>query len=149
MNEALSRWIVVQPSALASSISCWTIARPTPSPRPVGPHEHPLDLAHGAAQQLEATDADRLAVDLGDVEPPSRLEHLVEHLRRMISLCRDDDPELDPDPLGSPIAEFTGERGRGRELVGRLDASKAYLVAGHGSEPIAGMRGPRDASCPP
>ncbi|HKI93631.1 MAG TPA: hypothetical protein VJ986_15110, partial [Gaiellaceae bacterium] len=37
-----------------------------------GAHEHPLDLADGVAQELEATDADCATVDLCDVEPPSR-----------------------------------------------------------------------------
>ena len=121
----------MQPSARASSIKLLDDRPADAEPSSRRPHEHPLDLAHGVAQELEAADADRLAVDLGDVEPPSGLEHLVEHLGRMVRLGRDDDPELDPDSLGRPVAELTRERGRGCEVVGRLDPSKAYLARCH------------------
>jgi hypothetical protein len=45
-------------------------------------------------------------------------------------------PELEFDLLARVVAEFTCERGGRRELVGRRDAPKAYLVPRHAPDPI-------------
>jgi hypothetical protein len=82
------------------------------------PHEHPLDLAHRRAQELQASHAGRLAVDLGDVEPPAGFEHLVEHARPVVALRRDDDPELGANSLGRPVAELPREHRCDSEVLG-------------------------------
>jgi len=94
------------------------------------PHEHPLDLARRFSQSSETTDPDGNAIDLGDVEAATRREQPIEHLGRMIRVRRNDDPQFDPDPFGRPVTELARELVRGSKLIGRLDASEAYVVAG-------------------